>query len=67
VVKDVYPPRVDLEFRLLRADGSVERAGRRELRDPGFLWGSSPHADDWLRHETRLLDGWLQKEFKPAR
>ena len=67
VVRDVYPPCVDLDFRLLRADGSVERSGRRELRDSGFLLGSSPHTDQLLRHEKGLLDGWLQKEFKPAR
>jgi hypothetical protein len=68
VIKDVYPPRVDLDFRLLRADGTVEREGRRELRDGGFLWQSGSFgASDLLRHEKNLLDGWLRREFGPAR
>jgi hypothetical protein len=64
VIKDVYPPRVDLDFRLLRADGTVDREGKRELRDGGFLWQSGSFgASDVLRHEKNLLDGWLRREF----
>jgi hypothetical protein len=64
VIKDVYPPRIDLAFRLLRADGTAEREGRRELRDAGFLWTSGSFgANDILRHEKNLLDGWLRREF----
>ena len=33
IVKDVYPPRVNLEFRLIGADGRVVSEGKRELRD----------------------------------
>jgi hypothetical protein len=67
VIRDVYPPRIDLDFKLRRADGSVEREGRRELRDPGFLWGSSPFDHDRLVHEKALLDLWLRRELGPAR
>ena len=68
VIKDVYPPRIDLDFRLLRADGTVEREGKRELRDPAFLFqAGSFGANDILRHEKNLLDGWLRREFGPAR
>lgn len=67
VVKDVYPPRIDLDFRLTRADGSVEREGSRELRDAGFLWSQSPLTRDILSFEKALLDGWLQREFAARR
>jgi hypothetical protein len=68
VIKDVYPPRIDLDFRLLRSDGTVEREGKRELRDAGFLWQSGSFgASDVLRHEKNLLDQWLRREFAPAR
>ena len=67
VIKDVYPPRIDLDFTLTRADGSVERQGHRELRDPGFLWSASPLARDRLVHEKGLLDLWLRRELGPAR
>ena len=63
LVKDVYPPRIDLDFQLTRADGSVEREGRRELRDAGFMWGVSPLTRDRLAFEKDLLDAWLQREF----
>ena len=67
LVKDVYPPRIDLDFRLMRADGSVEREGRRELRDAGFLWSQSPLTRDTLAFEKGLLDAWLQREFAAKR
>ena len=67
IVRDIYPPRVDLEFRLLRADGTVEREGRRELRDQMFLTGASPGQSDLLRYEKILLDRWLEREFAPKR
>jgi hypothetical protein len=67
IVKDIYPPRVDLEFRLLRADGTVVREGKRELRDQMFLTGASPARSDLLAYEKDLLDRWLQREFAPKR
>jgi hypothetical protein len=65
VIKDVYPPRIDLDFTLTRADGGVERQGRRELRDSGFLWSASPLDRDRLVHEKALLDRWLGRELGP--
>ena len=67
VIKDVYPPRIDLDFRLMRADGSVEREGHRELRDAGFMWSTSQLNRDRLGYEKALLDGWLQREFAAPR
>jgi hypothetical protein len=67
VIKDVYPPRIDLDFTLMRSDGSVDRTGHRELRDPGFLWSASPLARDRLVHEKGLLDLWLRRELGAAR
>ena len=67
IVKNVYPPRVDLEFRLARADGRVEREGRRELRDLGFLSRTRLAERETLGHEKALLDDWLKREFPAAR
>jgi hypothetical protein len=67
VIKDVYPPRIDLDFTLTGSDGGVIRQGHRELRDPGFLWSASPLDRDRLVHEKGLLDLWLRKELGPAR
>lgn len=68
IVKDVYPPRINLRFRLARADGSVVKEGERTLRDPGFLMGTGTrYNSDNLRYEKAMLDEWLEREFKPAR
>ena len=63
IVRDIYPPRIDLRFRLLDASGSVLREGERTLRDSAFLMRDGAHETDSLRFEKRLLDTWLRKEF----
>jgi hypothetical protein len=67
VVKDHFPPRIDLDFRLLQADGSLAREGHRELRDPLFLSSVSPMGSDRLRYEKSLLERWLEREFAAPR
>ncbi len=62
IIKDVYPPRIDLRFRLLDANGKVIREGMRKLRDPAFMTGSvNTPGSDSLRYEKALIDRWLRK------
>jgi len=62
IIKDIYPPRIDLHFRLLDADGKTIREGTRKLRDPGFMADSSnTSGSDNLRYEKALIDRWLRK------
>jgi hypothetical protein len=64
IVRDLYPPRLGLEFRLVDAAGRVARTGRRELSDLAFLMKlTGGFRDDPLRHEKALLDDWLRAEF----
>ena len=63
IVKDVYPPRIDLTFRLAGSDGKLIREGDRKLRDPAFLLGANAYPDDPLRYEKRLIDRWLDEEL----
>lgn len=66
IVKDVYPPRINLRFSLARADGTIAKEGERSLRDPGFLMGTGTrYTSDNLRYEKAMLDEWLEREFKP--
>jgi len=67
VVRGVYMPRIDLEFRLVGADGRALREGRRELRDPSFLSSTRGRRDELLSHEKALLDRWLGREFPRER
>ena len=62
IIKDIYPPRIDLHFRLLDAGGKTIREGTRKLRDPGFMADSSnTSGSDNLRYEKALIDRWLRK------
>jgi hypothetical protein len=68
IVKDIYPPRIDLAFRLTDASGHVVKEGRRELRDLAFLMKiTMAFRDDSVRHEKALLDDWLRAEFPRVR
>jgi hypothetical protein len=67
MIRGIYPPRVDLEFRLVAADGTVEREGRRELRNNAFLYGKYAHQRAPLVHEKALLERWLLAEFPSPR
>ena len=65
IVRDVYPPRVELDFRVAHADGSVAREGHRKLVEPAFLFSvNNRYGGDALRYEKQLLDDWLEREFK---
>ena len=63
IIKDIYPPRIDLTFTLTDANGGVVKEGKRELRDPAFLQRGILNESDPLRFEKRLLDDWLRNEF----
>ena len=62
-MKDVYPPRIDLTFKLLGSDGNVLREGSRKLRNLGYLQSglTRPGDTDPLRYDKGLLDRWLRK------
>ena len=67
IVKDIYPPKVDLEFRLTGADGKVVKEGKRQLRDLAFMMKANTAANDNLRFEKALLDEWLRADFPRAK
>ena len=65
IVRDIYPPRIELSFKLSGADGEVVAQGARKLTDLDFMRNASAvGASDPLRYEKRLIDDWLNKEFK---
>ncbi|SDR19253.1 Protein of unknown function [Pseudoxanthomonas sp. CF385] len=64
IVKDIYPPRMTLNFVVKGADGQVVAEGERKLVDHGFLMGSNLNSTDTLRYEKRMIDDWLRREFK---
>jgi hypothetical protein len=63
LVKDQYPPRIDLSFKIMDAKGNVIRENTRELRNLSFMRDASINRQDPLRHEKNLLDDWLRREL----
>lgn len=64
IVKDIYPPRMELSFQVTDAEGNVLKQGKRELRDLAFMMKiTMGFRDDPVRHEKALIDDWLRSEF----
>ncbi|AOV03723.1 DUF3016 domain-containing protein [Delftia tsuruhatensis] len=63
IVRDIYPPRIDLRFKLLDADGKLLHEGSRQLRDATFMMRPDLYPNDPLRYEKTLLDDWLRAEL----
>lgn len=65
IVRDIYPPRIDLSYTLYDASGDVIGSGERSLRDIGFLHrhAGTVGSGDPLRHEKRLVDDWVRDEL----
>ena len=64
IMKDIYPPRMTLEFRLLAADGKVLAEGTRRLIDTNYQSNVMPTDNDPLRYDKALLTDWLRSEFR---
>lgn len=66
VVKDIYPPRINIMFRLTDSEGKILKEEKRELIDTSFLMslGTAAFRDDPLRHEKQMLSDWINNEFK---
>lgn len=62
IMRDRYPPRIDLQFQWIGSDGKVLREGSRKLKSLGFLYagGGAPGNSDVLRFDKALLDQWLR-------
>lgn len=65
VVRDIYPPRIDLAYTLRDASGQVVTSGERSLRDLGFLQRQpgTVGSNDPLRHEKQLIDRWVRADL----
>lgn len=66
VVKDLYPPRINLSFRVINENGDIVAQGDRKLRDLNFMFGVRPLNSDPLRHEKELLADWIRREFRQS-
>jgi len=64
-MKDIYPPRIDLHYRLIGADGKTLRENQAKLRDLSYLRNNvMPTDTDPLRYDKRMIDTWIKSEFR---
>lgn len=67
IIRDVYPPRINLHFKLTDDKGTIIREGERQLRNAAFLTTIQQYRNDPLRYEKALLDDWLERELPERR
>ncbi len=65
IMRDIYPPRITLQYALKDAGGQVLDQGEAALRDSGFLHGSTgmQSSSDPLRYEKKLIDDWVRRDL----
>jgi len=63
VYRDIYSPRIDLEFLVTDDEGRLVREGRRSLRDLSYLQRAVLRPGDPLRFEKDMLRDWFRGEF----
>jgi DUF3016 family protein len=63
IYRDVYPPRIRLEFTLSDGTGKIVKEGKRELSDATYLKTNIEYRNDLLRYEKKLIDDWAAREF----
>ena len=65
IIKEIYQPRIALDFSLKDAGGAVIASGSRSLVDTNFMSNVpvTVFRDDRLRYEKTLLNTWLGREF----
>ena len=65
VMKDIYPPRIDLHYRLIGADGKTLRESQSKLRDLSYLQNNVVPTDtDPLRYDKHMIGTWIRMEFR---
>lgn len=63
-MRDHYPPRLELRFQRVDANGRVIEEGERKLVDAAYLMRSSMFGtSDPLRYEKTMIDRWLTQEL----
>ncbi|MBS0488168.1 MAG: DUF3016 domain-containing protein [Proteobacteria bacterium] len=63
-MKDIYPPRATLHYKLSGANGATIREGDSKITDLSYLHRTTNITSiDPLRYDKRMLDDWIDREF----
>ncbi|HEL2979346.1 TPA: DUF3016 domain-containing protein [Stenotrophomonas maltophilia] len=64
IMRDIYPPRISLQYTLKDASGRIVSEGDARLSDTGYLHNIGLKSDsDPLRYEKRLIDDWVKRQL----
>jgi len=68
ILRDIYPPRMTLQYTLKAADGQVIHSGEAKLQNTGYLQTGLrlQSNSDPLRYEKELVDQWARGELRTA-
>jgi hypothetical protein len=66
ILKDLYAPRMELEYRLVDTQsGAVIRQGTEKLSNMSYMMSALPiNTNESLRHDFELLTNWVRREFR---
>src|SRR6478736_5059393 len=65
IVKDIYRPRITLNFKLTGADGKVVKEGDRTLTDSYFMnTVTTVDRNEPLFYDKNMISDWMRDEFK---
>ena len=64
IVKELYPPRMKFDYRILTTEGKLVREGQADLRDLSFMLRSYYSKQDSYRFEKEMLDDWFRTELQ---
>jgi len=64
IVKDIYPPRFKLSFRVTDEAGAVVKEGQRQLSDLAFMSRLTINRHDTLRYEKEMLNDWIRNDVR---
>jgi hypothetical protein len=68
MIREIYPPRIRLTYRLTDAKGMVRGEGDRTLLDQSFQWKVTPITrNDPLRYEKGLIDDFISEMSNKVR
>ncbi len=64
VMRELYWPRIAIEIKHTRADGTIIAEGAQVLSDPAYLSSASTFGEgDPLRYEKNMIDRWVRREL----
>lgn len=68
VLRDIYPPSIELRMDRIAADGRRVDQTVHHLRDLGYLSRQViRHGRDFLQHEKLMIDSWVAQQFPVSR